>query len=460
MLTRVTIAKNIAFLLIAVLVLGFIGVRYADLGRYVGLRGYYTVKVELPEAGGLFEHANVTYRGVSVGRVGPIRLTDDGVEASLRINDSAPHIPSHLKAVVASLSAVGEQYIDLRPTTDQGPYLADGSRVERADTTIPAPVTNLLTSVNSLAGSVPLKSLQTVVDEFGKAFAGQGDNLQSLLDTSGEFISAADMNLPGNITLMADGRTVLRTQADEGDAIKSFASSASQLAKQLNDSDTDLRRLIAAAPDAAGQVSALLRDVGPQLSVVLANLLTTSDVAVTRQHGIEEFLVKVPAVAAAGSTAVDGKGLHFGMAVTFFSPLPCTSGYGGTTYRNGLDTKAPATALNTAARCTAPASSGTDVRGSANAPNGGGVPNPVQPGSVLPTGAGTPSAAGPSTGTTTYGTSVLPGALGLPSLPTGPSGGTMADLLGLGDTRFGDTRSGDTGFGDTRFGGTGFGGTR
>ncbi|MEU6850168.1 MCE family protein [Actinacidiphila alni] len=438
MITRATVVKNIAFLLIAVLVLGFIGVRYADLGRFVGMRGYYTVTAELPETGGLFEHANVTYRGVSVGRVGPIRLTDDGVEAELRINDSAPHIPAHLQAVVASLSAVGEQYIDLRPTTDARPYLANGSRIARADTRTPAPVTNLLTSVNSLAGSVPLESLRTVVDEFGKAFAGQGDNLQSLLDTSSEFIAAADTNLPTDTKLMVDGRTVLRTQADEGDAIKSFATSASQLAGQLNDSDTDLRRLIAAAPGAAGQVTALLRDVGPQLSVVLANLLTTSDIAVTRQHGIEEFLVKMPAVASAGSTAVDGKGLHFGMAVTFFSPLPCTSGYGGTAYRNGLDLKPPATALNTAARCTAPASSGTDVRGSANAPYGGGVPDPAQPGSVLPTSTSPVTGSAPPSGTpTTYGAPVLPGALGLPALPAPgrSAGSTMADLLGLGSTR-------------------------
>lgn len=424
MLTRTTIVKNIAFLLIAVLVLGYIGVRYADLGRYVGMRGYYTVQVELPEAGGLFEHANVTYRGVSVGRVGPVRLTDGGVEAELRIDDSAPRIPSHLQAVVASLSAVGEQYIDLRPNTDDPPYLSDGSRVAEADTRIPAPVTNLLTSVNDLAGSVPLQSLRTVVDEFGQAFTGQGDNLQSLLDTSGQFISAADANLPGNTTLMIDAQTVLRTQADEGDALKSFATSAGRLAAQLNASDTDLRRLITAAPDAAGQVSALLRDVGPQLSVVLANLLTTSDVAVTRQRGIEEFLVRVPAVVAAGSTAIDGKGAHLGMSVTFFSPLPCTAGYGGTTYRNGLDTSAPATAFNTAARCTSPPSTGTDVRGSANAPHGG-VPAPAQPGSLLPTATAA-----------TYGadtTALLPGALALPALPpAGPA--TMADLLGLGGT--------------------------
>jgi phospholipid/cholesterol/gamma-HCH transport system substrate-binding protein len=435
MLTRTTVIKNIAFLMVAVLVLGYLGVRYADLGRFVGLRGYYTVKVELPEAGGLFPHSDVTYRGVSVGRVGAVTLTDDGVQAKLRINDSAPHIPAHLKAVVANLSAVGEEYIDLRPTTDNGPYLRDGSLIAQADTQTPAPVTNLLTSVNTLAGSVPLNSLRTVVDEFGQAFAGQGDNLKSLLDTSSQFLTAADKNLPTDTKLLVDGRTVLRTQADEGDAIKSFADSANQLAAQLDSSDTDLRRLIVAAPDAASQVSALLRDVGPQLSVVVANLLTTSDLAVTRQRGIQEFLVKVPAVAAAGSTVVDNGKLHFGMAVTFFAPLPCTSGYGGTAYRNGLDISAPANGLNAAASCTSPASSGIDVRGSANAPGGGGVPVPAQPGSVLPTStsASPTSGSGPTADRqSTYGaTTSLPGALGLPALPSGgPT--ALAGLLGGG----------------------------
>lgn len=426
MLTKATIAKNIAFLLVAVLVLGYLGVRYADLGRYVGMRGYYTVTVELPETGGLFEHSDVTYRGVSVGRVGPVRLTASGVEAQLRIKDSAPRIPRHLHAVVASLSAVGEQYIDLQPSTDQGPFLHDGSHVDQADASIPAPVTNLLTSVDDLAGSVPLGSLRTVVDELGLAFNGQADNLRSLLDTSGQFIQAADTNLPTDTQLMIDGQTVLTTQAAEGDAIRSFADSANQLAAQLDSSDTDLRRLITAAPDAATQVSALLRDMGPQLSVVLANLLTTSDVAATRQRGIEEYLVTAPAVVSAGSSALDGKGLHFGMAVTFFQPLPCTSGYGGTAYRNGLDTSAPKTAFNTAARCTAPASSGIDVRGSAHAPGGGGVPTPAEPGSVLPT----RTDAGGSTGTPAVAGPALPGALALPALPAG-SPSTMAGLLGV-----------------------------
>lgn len=416
MITLAIRLKNIAFLIIAVLVLGYLGVRYADLGHYVGMRGYYTVKVQLPRTGGLFTHSNVTYRGVSVGRVGPIELTDDGVEAELRIEKDAPRIPDALKAVVANLSSVGEQYVDLRPTRSEGPYLANGSVIDQADTTVPAPVTDVLTSVNDLAGSVDLESLRTVVDEFGTAFEGRGDDLQVLLDTSSDFVRAADDALPVNTRLMIDGETVLRTQAEQGDALKGFASGAKELAAELKGSDTDLRKLIAVAPEATGQISGLLRDLDPSFGVVVANLLTTSDVAVTRQRGLEELLVRLPEVAAVGSSAVDENGARFGMSVTFFEPLPCTSGYGGTTYRNGLDVTA-GPALNTKARCASSPGTGINVRGSANAPKGGALPPPAKPGSML---LGDGKAA-----------DRLPGALGV-TPDTAPAADGMAGLLGLG----------------------------
>ncbi|GFN00479.1 hypothetical protein Sfulv_52890 [Streptomyces fulvorobeus] len=117
--------------------------------------------------------------------------------------------------------------------------------------------------------------------------------------------------------------------------------------------------------------------------MVVANLLTTSEVAVTRQRGLEELLVKLPAVAAAGASAVDDEGARFGMSVTFFEPLPCTAGYGGTTYRNGLDTT-PSAPVNTRARCVSSPGTGINVRGSANAPRGGPVPEPVEPGATGP----------------------------------------------------------------------------
>lgn len=52
MITLAVRLKNLAFLLIAVLVLSFLGIRYADLGRFVGVADHYSVTVQLPRTGG------------------------------------------------------------------------------------------------------------------------------------------------------------------------------------------------------------------------------------------------------------------------------------------------------------------------------------------------------------------------------------------------------------------------
>ena len=408
--------RTLAFLVISVAIIAYVGARYADLGRFVGMRGYYVAKLELAETGGLFPGSNITYRGVSVGRVGELRLTDDGVIADLKIDDDAPPIPANLQAVVANLSAVGEQYVDLRPAGSHGPYLEHGAVIPRSATRTPAPVTDLLKTANDFTASVPLESLRVVVDEFYQAFNGQGPNLQALMDAQNRFIRAADASITPTSTLIHDGEVAMRTQNQESAALKAFARDARLLAAQLRTSDADLRRLIAVAPQASTEITGLLRDLDPSLSVVIANLLTFSKVTAPRTDGLEELLVRLPGVVSAGSTVVQDGKLRFGMATTFFNPLPCTRGYGGTTYRNGLNlSEGPP--LNTEARCAMPASSGVNVRGSANAPRRG-VPEPARPGSAALTSA-------PTAG--------LPGALGLPGLPGRQP--DMGDLLGLGAQR-------------------------
>ena len=368
MLTRATRIKIVVFAVIGVLVIGYTAFHYAGLGRLLGLRGYYVVQLELANGGGIFPQADVTYRGVSVGRVGAVRLTPTGVEADLKISNSAPPIPANLRASVADLSAVGEQYVNLRPTTNSGPYLTEGSVIPRRDTSLPLPVTSLLTSVNQLATSVPLGELRIVLNELAIGFNGTGTSLQALIDGQSKFVRAAGTALPQTNKLIQDGQTVLATQNAEAAAFRSFAASSRLFAQQLVSSDADLRRLFANGAPAATQVAGLITDNAPTLGALIANLLTTSQITLTRGAALQELLSALPAAVAAGSTVITTNGARFGVALTFFNPLPCTAGYQGTKFRHGLDTS-PGPPLNVGARCTEPASSGINVRGSAHAPS-------------------------------------------------------------------------------------------
>lgn len=374
MLTRADRIRLIAFAVIGVLIIGYAWFHYANLGRYLGLRGYYVVRLDMANSGGIYTGADVTYRGVSVGRVGAMRLTDTGIEANLDISDSAPPIPAHVRAAVADLSAVGEQYVDLRPVSAGGPFLADGSVIPRAQ--LPLPVTSLLISVNSLATSLPLKQLRQLTDEFATGFGGQGSNLGALIDGNNALARFALATAPRINKLISDSREVLATQISETSALQSFGHNSLLLARELADSNASLRELLIAGPQAAAQVADLLTETNPSLGELIANLLTTSEVTLTRGKALDELLSALPADIAIGSTVINDRGSQFGLALTFFNPLPCT--YAGTTYRNGLDTS-PAP-LNTSAGCTLPASSGVEVRGSAHAPSGGPVPPAASPG--------------------------------------------------------------------------------
>ncbi|MGK3204847.1 MCE family protein [Amycolatopsis sp. MEPSY49] len=377
--TRVRI-QVVAFVVISLVTVAFVGANYAGIDRLFGGSGY-TVKLELAEGGGIFTNGEVTYRGVAVGRIGELRLTPSGMEADLVIDGSAPPIPSNAQAVVANRSAVGEQYVDLQPRTSDGPYLAGGSVIPREKTTLPMPVQHLLGDLDSLTASVPTGDLRTVVDELDDALRGTGPDLQVLLDTATSFTRDAAANLPQTTKLIDDGSTVLRTQLDSSAEWRSFTSNAKLFAAQLSSSDGDLRRLIATAPPAASELGTLLRETDPGLPILLANLLTTAQVVQARTGDLEQLLVATPKMVAATSTAFNGDDGNLGMALTFYDPVPCRAGYEGTRFRPSTDTSP--LPFNTGASCTLEKGDATSVRGSQNVPHLP-VPAPAVPGSGAP----------------------------------------------------------------------------
>ncbi|MDN5857712.1 MAG: MCE family protein [Pseudonocardia sp.] len=366
MITRTTKLQLFGLLLVAVVGITYTGVRYANLGSILGATSYPVI-MRMEQSGGIFTGADVTYRGVSVGRVGPLRLIPDGVAVRLDIDTSAPPIPAAVTAKVRNLSPIGEQYVDLLPSTDSGPMLTGGSVITAENIETPVPVGVFVASVDDLVRSVPLDQLRLVVDQLGVAFAGTGQPLQRLLDTTGEFVDAATAALPQTTALIEDSRTVLGTFKDTSGQFREFSANLALFAAQLKESDGDLRRVIQYAPPAAEELSALLDESGSQLGEVIANLLTVTRIAEPRQPGLRQVLVTYPALVAGVLTAVPGDGTaHLGLVLNVFDPPPCYRGYEGTDKRPGDEvSEVP---VNEDARCAEPPGSPTSVRGAQNVP--------------------------------------------------------------------------------------------
>ncbi|MGE0299766.1 MlaD family protein [Pseudonocardia sp.] len=375
MITRTMWLQLLGFALVALIGVGYVGFRYAGFENLLG-SATYPVTVRMTDPGGIFTGADVTYRGVSVGRVGPLRLTADGLEMTLDIDDDAPPIPADTDIVVRHLSAIGEQFVDVVPRSDAAPYLEGGSVVPADRVRVPVPIPQLIGSVDALAASVPRESLRTVVDELGTAFDGTAQPLQQILDTTGAFTDAARDALPQTLALLDDGRTVLATQNDLAPGFRDISRDLKLLAEQLERSDPDIRRLLETGPAAGYEVSKLLRASGGDLGDLLANLLTISRVAEPRQANLRQVLATYPGVASGIPTLTPGDGTaHLGIVLEP-DPPACTAGYEGTVHRPGSDvTDVP---VNRKAYCAEPPGSPITVRGAQNVP---GAATPMAAGS-------------------------------------------------------------------------------
>ncbi len=188
---------------------------YIQLPTLLGGVGRLTVKLDLPATGGLYKFSNVTYRGLQVGKVTSIDLTDTGALATLSL-DTSPKIPADLKAEVRSMSAVGEQYVELLPRTDKAPYLQDGSVISVGNASIPQPVGPMLDQVSKLVGSIPKKDkLSQLLGETYQAFNGTGYDFGSLMDSGATITRDANGISDNTRALIDDARPFIGGAGDD-----------------------------------------------------------------------------------------------------------------------------------------------------------------------------------------------------------------------------------------------------
>ncbi|MGQ4617797.1 MCE family protein [Nocardia sp. R7R-8] len=368
-MTRLVRWQLIAFVVIAVLGVVYVGGKYIRLDHMFGLN-QYTVKLRAAQTGGIYQGAEVTYRGVPVGRVGELELTGEGVLMNLVIDSSAPKIPASAKAVVANRSAIGEQYVDLQPDSDAGPYLRDNSVITSA--TLPVSVEQLVSSVDTFASSVDLNALNTTVRELGNALDGKGDDLQVLIDSLNTFTETFHATLPQTIQLIRDGRIALGTQAEQSAAIREFSDGLDKLTAQLRSSDPDVRRLIGTGTDAGEQIGALLEQSGGSLTQDLFNLRLLLQAISPKFYAIKPLLQMLPQLSIGGSSTAPGDGTsHFGLVLETNNPPACTVGYEGThrileqmkAQNPNFDDTRDEFPFNKAAKCLVPFGNPTAVRG-------------------------------------------------------------------------------------------------
>jgi phospholipid/cholesterol/gamma-HCH transport system substrate-binding protein len=369
MIAHRTRVQLVVFALITLIGVSFVGARYARLDRLF-VDTSYTVVAHFADSGGIFAGGEVSYRGVRVGQVEKLKLTDAGVDVYLDIDNGYDDIPADALAVVGNRSAVGEQYVDLQPQSDGKPFLRDRSEIALDDTRTPIPTQKLLGDLSTTVESVDQDALRTTVGELGDAFGGTGEDLQRIIDSGTSFIDAANANFDTTTALIRDGNTVLKGQVASASAIRTFSKQLKLFTGSLAGSDKDLRAVIDNGSATANELRTFLDENKVDLSELINELVTTGEVVVRHLDGVEQILVIYPYVVEGGFTVVarsPDTGLydaHFGMILTS-NPEVCHAGYESTDRRPPEEGDNRPMNLN--AHCAEPPTQ-SNARGAQNAP--------------------------------------------------------------------------------------------
>ncbi|MGV9712185.1 MCE family protein [Gordonia sp. NPDC003424] len=369
MVTKTARIQLIVFVLVGVLAIVYVGAKYARLDKLFGFN-QYTVTAQFGDtSGGIFTNAEVTYQGVPVGRVGNLTLTKTGVDVALELNSSGPQIPDSATAVVANRSAIGEQFIDLQPTSSQGPYLSDGSVITK--TSVPPPLDDVVSSAIDFTSSIPIDDLHTVVTELGKAFNGQADNLTRLIDSLSKLSRAGYDNLGQTISLLQNSDVVLSTQAEQSDEILTWSRNLDVVTATLASSDPDLRRLLTTGTASATQISALLQQSGGDITTVVHQLAEVARTVEPAGYATSATFAMLSALSAGSASPAPGDGqIHFGVVLETNNPPACTRGYESTNemirkikeQNPNFDINYDDFPFNTQAQCSVPVGNPTGVR--------------------------------------------------------------------------------------------------
>ncbi|MFC0314626.1 MCE family protein [Gordonia phosphorivorans] len=321
-------AQLYIFAVVTVVSIVAMAVFYIRIPQMFGV-GSYRVNLQMPSSGGLYQNANVSFRGVDVGKVTGMWLTSDGVRAELTIN-SGTDIPADSEAVVRSMSAVGEQFVDFRPPQNtDGEYLHNGSTVEVED--MPVEISSMLDQADALLNTVNDTKLRAVMDEAFLAFNGTGESLQRLLDSMILLADSADENIDEFTSLIDEAGPILATQNRTADEIRAWTSNLTTVTDQIRAHKANVTGILQKGPGTATAAGKLFGDMSQSFPTAVSNLSVDARTMAVYLPNLQQTVVLYPRVLAALITAINNGSSAYGPNVNFTlgfqDPPTCTVGF-------------------------------------------------------------------------------------------------------------------------------------
>lgn len=250
-------------------------------------RTMMSVRVLLPESGGLLANQDVTVRGIPVGRISAINLTDHGVEAVVAIKATA-RIPASSSVHVSGLSAAGEQYLDFRPDHDAGPFITDGSVLVEEQVTVPMTLPRIIDDSRGALAQLDAQKLNALFSELRVGRDGPA-KLAAILDGATFLAATLGGVLPETVSLLRNTPVTFTTIADVKAGLARTAVDLHNVLGGINTMDSGFRTLADRGSSQLAAFDNLIADNRENIVQLLGNLTTVSQLLYLRIPALQDL---------------------------------------------------------------------------------------------------------------------------------------------------------------------------
>lgn len=251
LVSGVVAAVILAVAMVAVVVSGIPG----GPGISLPWSGTMTIHVQLANADALAPHASVDVAGVKVGEVHDVAADGNMAVATLEIDRQYSDIHTDARILLRPHGLFGPKYIEINPGTSTAPRVHSGDTISVTNSVQPVDLDQVLQALQAPEA----QNLRTAIVELGKASAGQGDDVNHLLnaaDTLTRTLQVPALTLDGVDSNLNDfivqneafNASFAQTPLDQlvassNTTLAAFANNAGHLESLLDHADSTLTQL-------------------------------------------------------------------------------------------------------------------------------------------------------------------------------------------------------------------------
>ncbi len=259
-----------------------------------------TLVAKFPRAISIYEGSDVRVLGVPIGQVD--KVTPSGTDVVVTMSyDPGVKVPADAKAVIIAPSIVGDRFVQLTPTYEEGDdVIADGTVLDQDRTAVPLELDQIYSSMDDLTvalgptGANRNGALSDLLESTAKNFGGQGAQFHQTIEDFGKLSATLDDNKDELFGSARELEGFIGTLAKNDKTVRQFNQSLADVSSMLSGERQELAASLKNLATAMGQVSTFVRDNREILGRNITGLNRVAKVLVKQRGALDEVLQDAP----------------------------------------------------------------------------------------------------------------------------------------------------------------------